>query len=242
MGHRMALHPPIERPELSESLTKIAGLLISEEKLDAVLELVVSLTARTVDAADGVSVTLIRNGRYTSAAYSNETTRRADAWQYATNEGPCLAAALDGKRHVARDLQTDDRWPEFAKMAADEGVRGVLSIPLSPLGEPIGTLNTYCFRPDCFSDEDVEIASLFAEQAAIVIANSVAYSSAVNTNGQLKEALDSRELIGQAKGVLMEREKCSADEAFAILKQVSQRTNRKLRQVALDVIDSIQRA
>jgi AmiR/NasT family two-component response regulator len=109
------------------------------------------------------------------------------------------------------------------------------------MGRAIGTLNIYSSQAKAFGLSDVETASMFAEQAAIVIANSVAYSTAQMTNAQLKEALESRELIGQAKGVLMERERCSPDEAFAILKQVSQRTNRKLRQVAQDVLDSILR-
>ena len=238
----MALHPPIENTEVSESLTKIAGLLLSEEKLEAVLELVTSLTARTLPNADGVSVTLVRDGRFSTAVYSNEMTRRVDSWQYATNEGPCLVAALEGEITSAPDLTIDRRWPAFAEMATDEGVFSVLSVPFSPMGEPIGTLNIYSTQTDAFRGTDVEIATMFAEQAAIVIANSVAYSSAVNTNQQLTAALESRELIGQAKGVLMEREKCSADEAFTILKQVSQRTNRKLRQVAQDVLDSVHRA
>lgn len=235
----MALHPPIQNTELSESLTKIAGLLLSEEKLDAVLELVVSLTSRTLPNADGVSVTLMRDGRYTTAVYSNEITRRVDSWQYATNEGPCLSAAKEGRIYLAEDLMDEPRWQAFASMATEEGVHSVLSVPFCPMGEPIGTLNTYSTQREAFAGSDVEIASMFAEQAAIVIANSVAYSSAVMTNSQLEEALESRELIGQAKGVLREREGCTADEAFNILKQVSQRTNRKLRQVAQDVLESI---
>jgi AmiR/NasT family two-component response regulator len=115
----------------------------------------------------------------------------------------------------------------------------VLSIPFLPMGQPIGTLNIYSRSTDAFCDDDVGTATLFAEQAAIVIANSVAYSSAVGTNDQLREAVESREVIGQAKGILMEREQCSADEAFDLLKSVSQRTNRKLRTVAQDVIDSV---
>ncbi len=235
----MAIHPPIENAALSESLTKIAGLLLSEEKLEAVLELVISLTGRTLPNADGVSVTLAKDGRFSTAVYSNELTRRVDSWQYATGEGPCLAAAVTGEMFLACDVAHDERWPEFGKLAASEGVRSVLSIPFLPMGKSIGTLNTYSTHLRGFDDVDVETAKLFAEQAAIVIANSVAYYDAVLTNGQLNGALDSRELIGQAKGILMERLGICSDEAFALLKQVSQRTNRKLRVVAQDVIGSV---
>lgn len=238
----MALYRPIHNGQLSESLTKIAGLLVSQEKLEAILELVVSLTSRTVPAADGVSVTLARDGRYWTAVHANEVTRRVDSWQYATSEGPCLEAAKHGTTFFVPDLATDDRWRAFSAMAIEEGMHGVLSIPFRPMGEPIGTLNIYSMRAEAFTESDVETASMFAEQAAIVIANSVAYATVEQRNGQLREAVESRELIGQAKGVLMEREKCSSEEAFQILKQVSQRTNRKLRLVAQDVLDSIQSA
>lgn len=230
------------RSELSASLTRIAGLLLSEEKLEAVLELCVALTARTLPDATGVSVTLRRDGRFATAVYSDEATRRVDAWQYATGEGPCLAAAVDGERYLANDLATDDRWPTFARMAREEGVESVLSIPFTPMEEPIGTLNVYGERPGSFDDDDVEVGSLFAGQAAIVIANSVAFSSAQSTNAQLQEALGTREVIGQAKGILMEREGCSAEEAFGLLRGVSQRTNKKLRDVAQGVVDSAVRA
>ena len=227
--------------ELSESLTKIAGLLLSEERLEAILELCVSLTSRTLPDATGVSVTLIREGRFETAVYSDEKTKRVDEWQYATGEGPCLTATKDGTHQVVHDLAADARWRSFATMAVSEGISCVLAVPFVPTGEPIGTLNIYAEKIGAFDDDDLEVASLFAQQAAIVIANSVAYSSAQLTNGHLRAALESRELIGQAKGILMEREKCSADEAFGILRGVSQRTNRKLRDVAQDVVDSADR-
>jgi GAF domain-containing protein len=227
--------------EVSESLTRIAGLLLSEEKLDAILELCVSLTSRTLPNADGVSVTLLREGRFTTAVYSDERTRRVDAWQYATGEGPCLSAATDGTRYLTAELANESRWPRFGEMAAEEGIHSVLAVPFLPNGEPIGTLNIYGSAPDSFSTDDVEVATLFAGQAAIVIANSVAYSSSQTVNKQLRDALESREIIGQAKGILMERERCSADEAFGLLRGVSQRTNRKLRDVSQDVVDSVAR-
>lgn len=226
---------------LSESLTKLAGLLISEERLEAVLELCVSLTARTLPNASGVSVTLVREGRFETAVYSNEITKRVDEWQYATDEGPCLAAARGGGAHVAPDLRADTRWPDFATMAVAEGISSVLAVPLVPMGEPIGTLNIYSVEVNGFGDDDREVASLFAQQAAIVIANSVAFTTTQMTNGHLQAALESREIIAQAKGILMEREGCTAHEAFGVLRGVSQRTNRKLRDVARDVVDSTAR-
>jgi GAF domain-containing protein len=126
-------------------------------------------------------------------------------------------------------------------MAIQEGIFAVFAVPLQPMGEAIGTLNVYSSKASCLDDSHVEIASLFAQQAAVVLANSMAYSSAQMANGQLRVALESRELIGQAQGILMAREGCSPDAAFDLLREVSQRTNRKLRDVALDVVSAIQR-
>src|SRR5687768_3448817 len=117
---------PDHTGELTESLAKIAGLLVSEEKLEAILELVSSLTARSLAEADGVSVTTCRDGEYTSAVYPNEVTKRVDEWQYATCEGPCLSAMEDGKSYLSCALRTETRWQDFARMAIKEGVHGVL--------------------------------------------------------------------------------------------------------------------
>ncbi len=234
----MTTHAP-SKADLANSLATISGLLISEEKLEAILELVTALTSRTLPNADGVSVTLVQDGRYTSAVYTNELTRRVDSWQYTTGQGPCLSALKDRHAYMACDLPTETRWAGFAPMAVDEGVLSIMAIPLKPMGEPIGTLNIYSSERAAFDEAHLDIASLFAQQAAIVLANAMAYSSEQLANGQLREALESRELIGQAKGILMARERCSADAAFDILREVSQRTNRKLREVAQDVVDSV---
>ena len=232
---------PVHSEELTDSLAKISALLVSEEKLEAILELVSCLTSQALPSADGVSVTVCRDGHYASAVFTNEITKRVDAWQYATGEGPCLSALEDGTTYLACDLRTDTRWPEFADVAAREGIVGVLAIPLQPMGQSIGTLNVYSCASDGFDDSQVEAASMFAQQAAVVLANSMAYSSAQTKNGELSTALESRELIGQAKGILMAREGCSADAAFDLLREVSQRTNRKLRDFAQEVVAAIER-
>lgn len=225
-----------EPADLSSGLTSLSGLLLSREKLDAVLELVVSVTSRALPHAVGVSVTLARDTGFATPVYSNELSRRVDEWQYAAFEGPCLDAARTGAIFRAPVLATDERWPAFGAMAEREGVRSILAIPFRPMGEPIGTLNIYSAEKDGFDDEEFASAKLFAEQAAVVIANSVAYTAAVAANDQLREALESREVIGRATGILMEREGCSAEDAFEILRAVSMRTNRKVRQVAVDVV------
>ncbi len=225
--------------ELVESLNRFATVLLSEETLTSVLDLVVNLTEKTIADADGVSVTMILDGRYSTAAQSHEWVQRIDKLQYEAKSGPCLSAAAEKTIYRVDDVPTEARWGEFCRAATAEGVRSVLSIPFIPLNEPIGALNIYSFTRAAFDDVREQVANLLAQQAAIVLANSKAFAGAEELNGQLREALTSRDVIGQAKGIIMEREKVDADRAFEILKTASQRTNRKLREIALEVVNSV---
>lgn len=225
--------------ELVESLNRFATVLLSEETLTSVLDLVVNLTEKTIAGADGVSVTMILDGRYSTAAHSHDWVARIDKLQYEAGDGPCLSAAEEKKIYRIDDVPTEDRWSEFCREATDAGVKSMLSIPFIPLNEPIGALNVYSFTRAAFDDVREQVANLLAQQAAIVLANSKAFAGAEELNGQLREALTSRDVIGQAKGIIMEREKVDADRAFEILKSTSQRANRKLRDIAQDVVNSV---
>ncbi len=228
----------IATEELVESLNRFATVLLSEETLSSVLSLVVHLTEQTIAGADGVSVTMILDGRYSTAAQSHDWVERIDKLQYDAKDGPCLSAAEEKRIFRIDDVPTEDRWAEFCREATDAGVKSVLSIPFIPLNEPIGSLNIYSFSRAAFDDVREQVANLLAQQAAIVLANSQAFAGASELNGQLREALASRDVIGQAKGIIMERERVNADAAFDILKSLSQRSNRKLRDVAQEVVKS----
>ena len=229
----------IATEELVESLNRFATVLLSEETLSSVLGLVVHLTEQTIAGADGVSVTMILDGRYSTAAQSHDWVARIDKLQYDAKDGPCLSAAEEKQIFRIDDVPTEDRWAEFCREATDAGVKSMLSIPFIPLDEPIGSLNIYSFSRKAFDDVREQVANLLAQQAAIVLANSQAFAGASELNGQLMEALTSRDVIGQAKGIIMERERVDADRAFAILKSTSQRANRKLRDIAQDVVNSV---
>ncbi len=229
----------INTEEFAESLNRFATVLLSKETLSSVLVLVVNLTEKTIAGADGVSVTMIRDGDYTTAAHSHDWVERIDMIQYKCGDGPCISAAEERKLHRVDDLEIEERWKDFCSEAAVHGVRSVLSIPFIPLEEPIGALNIYSFTREAFDDVREQVASLLAQQAAIVLANSQSFSGASELNDQLRTALSSRDVIGQAKGIIMERERVDADRAFEILKGMSQRANRKLRDIAQDVANSV---
>ena len=174
----------------------------------------------------------------TAAVFTSDLAEQGDAAQYAAGEGPCLSALAE-RRAIAIDSFTDDaRWPAFRLRAAGLGIGAVVSMPLVSDGLR-GTLNLYSGTVGGFPLTERPNASLFAEQAAVAIANAQAFHVASQLVEQMQAALASRAVIEQAKGILMEREACDADQAFELLRSTSQRMNRKLREIAEDLVDSV---
>jgi len=134
------------------------------------------------------------------------------------------------------DVEKDRQWPSFSAAAAAHGVGSVLSVPLVARHEGVGALNFYSRSQAAFSDADVKAALQFAAYAGIVLANSQAYWDAHQLGQDMAEAMKSRATIEQAKGILMAVQRCSADEAFQILVRASQRENRKLREIAEELV------
>jgi GAF domain-containing protein len=224
---------------IAEVLVQLGAVLHNEATVDRILQLVTELTERTVPSASAVSVTLIgEKGAYTSNA-SAAIARDLDEVQYRSDDGPCLEAIAKRGIVNAALSATGGEWPEFTRAAIDSGIGCVMSLPLAVVEqEPLGGLNIYSPGSQCFDDVEEATAALLAQQAAAVLANAVAFADVNLLNRQLVEALETRDLIGQAKGILMEREHCSSNEAFDILRRASQRTNRKLREIASDLVAS----
>lgn len=230
---------PREEPGIAAVQVQMGSALLSEQTVARTFELVTELTVRTVRSAVAVSVTVQTSDEPRTATASDPVARDLDEVQYATEDGPCLEA-LQRRVIVNTALTTArERWPEFVDAATTSGMGSILSIPLVARERSLGGLNIYSPEPSPFTEEEQTTASLLAEQGAAVLANAVAFSDAATVNTQLLDALETRDRIGQAKGILMERESCSADAAFDILRRASQRTNRKLREVAEDLIRSV---
>ncbi|MHB1534649.1 MAG: ANTAR domain-containing protein [Acidimicrobiales bacterium] len=225
-----------ERPNFRSEL---AGLLLSEETVSGLLDLVVTLATTALDDIDGASVSLLvrNNQRFETANATSELIREIDESQYRASEGPCVEAIKTGAEvHIPIPI---DRWDDFVQRAEKAGVRSVLSLPLQIQGQSTGGLNLYSMTASSFEASTVESARALAGQAAVVLANAAALTSAELSNQHLQQALASRDLIGQAKGILMAREGISDDEAFASLRQLSQRSGRKLRDVAAAVVSGL---
>jgi GAF domain-containing protein len=184
---------------------------------------------------------LIAAGRKMTAAASDPAVERADAVQYELDEGPCLTACRDLVSVRVDDVLQDTRWPRWVRAVAPLGLRSSLSVPLVADGAPVGAVKVYAEAPRAYDDHDERVLVLFAEQAAILLANVQCHQNAQRLSEGLREALRTRDMIGQAKGILMAREGLDEDAAFQLLIRASQRTNAKLRDVARKVVESAAR-
>ncbi len=207
--------------------------------VNEVLERVVAVGGQVVRGADVVSVTLRRGERegYSTPAYSDELAVKLDEVQYEHDEGPCVQALESGGLGIARsdDLAHDGTWTRFGSAAAELGAGSVFAVGLFPVGgeRPLrGALNLYSLGPGGFDAVDREIAVLLAAHVSTALAYITVTEAAQLREAQFQVALDSRDVIGQAKGILMERRGLPADQAFDVLRRASQDLNVKLRDVA----------
>jgi GAF domain-containing protein len=225
---------------VTDTLRRMGAVVLNDETVENILDLVTVLTKRVVGSAVAVGITLHEEGRPFTSNASGELARTLDEAQYAADRGPCLQVARTDDHFVNEPLaEAGGEWPEFSAAAAAEGVRSIMSLPLTVNDHTIGVLNIYGADEDRFAGPDEATARLLAEQAAVVLANALAFAGAEQLNVHLRKAVESRDLIGQAKGILMARQGCSADEAFDILRRASQRTNRKVNEVAQSLVESV---
>lgn len=222
----------------TDSIAALSRFFVGDATLAETLTRVSDLALDAVCGADLVGLTMLVEGRPTTAVFTDETAPEIDAAQYESGSGPCLDAFREQQRFEILDTESEERWQAFCEAAAAHGLRSVLSMPLVASHEGVGALNFYSRQPKGFSEDDKDMAGLFAAQAGIVLANVRAYWDARELSQQLTEAMASRATIEQAKGILMGAQRCGADEAFQMLVRASQRENRKLRDVAEQIVRS----
>lgn len=224
---------------LDEGLRHLSRLVIRDETLETTLQRIVDVACQANPGVFGVSITL-RKGRkpYTAVATSPKVLA-IDEREYAVDEGPCIAALETGELHRLDDVATEERWPKFTQVCREEGIGSTLGVPLNVGEENHGAMNLYAEVSHAFDEAATTAALLLGEQAAVALANTKTYAEAADRVRQLQEALETRVVIEQAKGILMASERLDADAAFERLKARSQRTNRKLRLVAEEVVAAL---
>lgn len=211
---------------LAAQLGDLARYLQAQDDAEATLQGIVETAVHTVPGAAyaGVAVVARRKLMHTPAA-SADLVRKVDRAQIELEQGPCLAALYDERTVALPDTSSEPRWPRFAARAAELGIGSMLSFRLYVTGDDLGALNLYSPDAQAFDADSQRVGLLFAAHAAVALASAQQVT-------QLKQAVDTRDLIGQAKGILMERHKLTADQAFVLLVRASQHTNTKLVDIA----------
>jgi hypothetical protein len=222
--------------DLENSFSQLAVALFAAGTVQGTLQRIVDLAERAVDGCEAAGILLDDHGTVITAAASSTLVDVVDRLQITANEGPCLDASTQKSTFYAADLIDDDRWPTFGPTAVAVGVRSVLAFSLSD-NRP-SALNLYAKLPAAFGATDRAQGLLFATLARLALDSAEERAFEEKRAINLAEALRTRELIGQAQGILMERERITGDQAFDVLRRASQHMNIKLREVAETLIET----
>ncbi len=224
-------------------LREVAGVMrslseeIAHDEPQSPLQRLVSVAVERVPGTRWASVSLLRTGRFTTPAATDEAATRADTLQYEIGSGPCVDAALDDSVYVTSNVTSDGRWRAWGERVASEvGVRSVFAQRLHLLDDSqvVASLNIYSDQPAAFDDHAVGMGLVLATHASLILSETIARDRAHN----LTRALESNREIGVAMGILMHQHRLTRDQAFDLLRVASQDSNRKLADVAADVADT----
>lgn len=212
-------------------VSAVARSLSAEVGLQPTLDRTVEQAVQLIDGCDSAGISLmVSKQRIETVALTDGLAREGDDRQYELGEGPCLTAVRDAEIVWVPDLADDPRWPRWAPWAVENlGIRSMLCIQLYTSADKHGALNLYSQERDGFPLADHPVATMFATVAAMALVSA-------RTTEQLESALHTRNIIGQAQGIIMERYAVGSDQAFAVLSRVSQETNMKLNLVAAQVV------
>lgn len=227
--------------DVDDLLRELSRVSLADRDVTEVLTEITTIAERAIPGAESVSTTLLRGEKAFTAAYSGRMALEADELQYDEGYGPCMDAARGGVVLRIDDMATEERWPRYTPRAQAQGVGSSLSVPLPFQGTSIGALNVYSGRRLAFaSEESLGAGREVAEAIAVAVVNADAHGRLTEQAHNLQLAMESRAVIEQAKGVLIAQRRVTPEEAFEILREASQRYNRKLRDIAVGIVESAQ--
>lgn len=232
-GASGARHGSGTTTRLGDVMSSVARHLQEEHgDVEETLQAITTAAVGTVPHADECGVSYVTGRRrIESRASTSDLPRALDVLQEEQGKGPCLDAVWDHEVVRVDDMTTEDRWPEFARLAVDLGVGSMICFQLFVVGDQLGALNLYSRTAGAFDEESRDIGLGFASHAAVALAGA-------EHEAHLRVGMQNRDVIGQAKGILMERHKVTAHQAFGVLARVSQELNRKLLDIAREVADT----
>ena len=220
--------------QLAENFAEIARVLLAEPTVQRTLDKMCELLVPTVDGCDHAVVTVVRDHELSSPASSDDVGPAVDAIQFEVGDGPCVESIRDHQTVITDDLVTETRWPQFSRRAVEAtGVRSMLAFRMFLGGDTMGSLNLYSKKPSAFSDDSLAVGTIFAAHASVALR--AAQSKEDLT--RLREVIEARELISQAKGILMGRQGISSQAALDILSRGAERLKMELGEMARRVVE-----
>lgn len=201
---------------------------IQDPSLQATLEAILHVAVQTVEGTDFAGVNLMIGDRFEPQAVLGAPPNALDALQQRSGVGPCIDSARTQTVIRADDLSRAENWPEYGALAVSLGVHSIICTPMWVDDQRLGSISLYSRVPAAFDHVAERLAGLLGTNAAVALADA-------RRRENLSIALRNRDVIGQAKGILMERYRITSDAAFELLSRVSQRSNRKLAIIAEEV-------
>jgi GAF domain-containing protein len=225
---------------LTANLSETAEILFSAGSVHSTLEQVVAVAVHTIEGCDFAGLFLLEGDIVVTPVHTDPLVEEIDTLQRESGQGPCLDAISQRVMVYGDDLHSDERWPSFGPAADERGIRSVLALPLTASGT-MGAVNLYAQYPAAFGVVDRAKGVILASLASVALTAAHSLEDEERRIENLHSALSSREVIGQAQGILMERERIAADQAFDVLRRASQYLNIKLREVAQTLVDTGER-
>lgn len=218
--------------------TQITQWLLETDSLEDFLQTLAD-TALELSGAEGAGMTLEGDGRPVTVVSAGPAAPKLDEKQYGQDDGPCLQSLRTGEEISVPDMLDETRWGDYPAYAVACGIRSSLSLPIAAHTRTAGALNLYAGPPDAFAKTDLLALRSLTAQATGGIALARRLTDTLEFAEQLQTAMRSRSVIDQALGVVMGQRRCTAQEAFAILRSASQHRNVKLRDVCAELITNL---
>jgi GAF domain-containing protein len=231
-------HDPLDQQRLpgDHAFAELGKMVLGNQSVDETLRHVAELVRQTLPMIDEVSVTLMNDETAETVVFTGPLAVHLDERQYKSGFGPCLDAALSGETIIV-DMSADHSpYPDFASACRRSGITHTASVGLPIPQQVVGALNLYSSAPDPPDEKSMAWVQGFAVYAGVALTNAALYASTAELADQMRAAMKTRAVIEQAKGILMACKRYSADNAFRDLAHASQKANRKLNQVAADLV------
>jgi GAF domain-containing protein len=222
-----------------DALAQLGRVSFEDTSMEELLQRVAELSKQVMPGVAEASVTLIADDRPMTAAFTGELALTLDESQIGHGYGPCLDAAVGQEIVEITDARTETRWPDYTPVCIEQGALSSLSMPVPVREDMHAALNLYGRPANAFDDTSRETGREFASYVAVAVRNMHLYETTREWANHLDAAMRSRAVIEQAKGILMSQRRCDAQEAFSLLAAASQRSNRKLRDIAQSLVDGV---